>query len=156
MANKFRKLQPTLDLVGVKLTPGEVSFCIEYLKDLNESRASRAVGLHPDEGMKLLAQDNVKHALAHVFHRQLEVASIDVNWLLEQLVENHYLARDKDNINASNRALETIGKLASVDAFAAEKLDVVNATVAERLNRARRKLAEENDPDRLTLDDFDQ
>ena len=63
------------------------------------------------------------------------------------MLDNHRLARQKGNISASNNALNIIAKLASVDAFAAEKVQIEGSEeVAARLQRARKRMNNEQSP----------
>lgn len=134
--NKYRKLLQ-IDINGIVVDEEEATFVVEYLKDLDPVRAARVIGKHPDEGAKFLARPHVRALINDVMKRRIDTAHINMDWLLEQLVENHYLAREDKNLGASNNALLTIGKLSTVDAFAADKLDVTNTDVADRLTRAR-------------------
>jgi len=124
---------------GEQLTMAEYVFVIEYLKDQNQRRAAKVAGKYKIEDQEaLFAGERVQRALQSALVKRMEVAQVDGAWLLQQFVENHYIARQQDKLNASNQALLSIGKLATVDAFAAEKVQVTNATdVVERLQRAR-------------------
>src|SRR5699024_12369920 len=65
---------------------------------------------------------------------------ISAEWLLYEMVDNHKLARQAGNLSASNKALELIGKMAVVDAFAADKIELkVGEELAERLIRGRER-----------------
>lgn len=114
------------------------AFATEYSLDFNAPRAAEAVGLSPGVGHELLSHSVVQQALGEILDQRLHDVNIDAEWLLKEAVKNHRLARQAGNLNASNRALELIGKLSQVDAFAAQKIDVVNHTeVTERLRRGR-------------------
>jgi len=138
MAIKERASLTADDILGLEV--GEVMFIIEYLKDYDSRRAAQRAGLQPDAGNALLAKDTVRHALAKVAKNRLDSADIDAEWVKMELVDNHFLARQADKLTASNTALATIAKLATVDAFAAEKvMSVTDTAVLERLQRARHR-----------------
>ena len=72
---------------------------------------------------------------------------IDADWLLNEMVDNHMIARQQGNITASNTALNMVGKHKRVDAFAADKIKVsTDADVVDRLVAARRRVSEANKP----------
>lgn len=120
-------------------------FVIEYLKTRSASQAAEALGMSPDTGAKLLRRDDVQDAISYALKKYYEEAAIDAEWLLMELVDNHYLARQQGNISASNQALNTIAKHAAVDAFAAEKMELAtdNDRIA-RLLRGRKRAANRN------------
>ena len=144
MAYKEKAALSAGDLLGLDIS--EVNFIIEYLKDYDSRRAAERAGLRPDQGNELLAKDRVQHALARVAHTRLQSADIDAEWVKQELVDNHFLARQSGKLAASNTALGIIAKLATVDAFAAEKvLTVTDQSVLERLQRARQRAQPEDD-----------
>lgn len=117
-ARQFRNLE---GMTG--LAHEQAHFVIEYLKDLDEQRAARACGLHPDKGLSLLRSKNVSQAISRVLSDRLENVLIDSEWLLNELRDNHLLARQSGNISASNKALDQLAKHADVDAYAADKVE---------------------------------
>ena len=138
-AQRFKLLQ---DAIGPDLPIDRVAFISEYIKDLNQRRAAKACGHHGDKGNEFLGEATVQEALRNIFMRRLDMNIIDADWLISELVDNHYLARADGKINASNTALIAIGKLAAVDAFAAEKVQTVTSNdVIERLKRGRARAA---------------
>ena len=125
------------------LTHKEAAFVVEYVRDMNASRAAVAVGYDPATGHKLKNKAEIEAAVTLVLKRRLEDSDIDAEWLLYELVDNHLLARQAGNLSASNSALATIGKLALVDAFAEEKIAVkTDQEVMERLVRGRQRARE--------------
>jgi len=127
------------DMMG--LSPKHAAFVIEYMKDFNARRAATASGFEPDTGYVILARDDVASVVDHILQQRLEVAMIDADWLLYEMVDNHLLARQQDNIPASNNALSMVGKHKRVDAFAAEKLKVsTDADVVDRLVAGRMRV----------------
>jgi hypothetical protein len=129
----------TYTIGGVELARHEYVYVIEYLKDQNQRRAAKMAGRYsPEDIERFINNEKVQHAIAHSLGERMKVVQVDAQWLVRELVENHYLARYDGKINASNQALMTIGKLATVDAFAAEKVQVTNATdVVAKLQRGR-------------------
>lgn len=132
---------------GVQLTRAEYVFVIEYLKDQNQRRAAKMAGKYGSEGAEeLFTSEKVQNAIAHALGERMRIVNIDAAWLLREFVDNHYLARYDGKWNASNQALMNIGKLNTVDAFAAEKVQVTNASdVVARLQRARSRVNKDKD-----------
>lgn len=105
------------------LTRTEALFTIELLKDGNAIRAGQALGMSPDDAFTLSVDKRVRAQIERVMQDRLDDACIDVDWLLYELRDNHVLARQLGSLAASNKALELIGKLTPVDAFASTKLE---------------------------------
>jgi phage terminase small subunit len=135
----FKKLT-TKDILGTDLTISEMNFCIEYAKDCDARRAARWSGYASSQGEDLLKQPNVIMVLSRMMERRLDDADIDAAWVLQELKDNHFIARDAKAHNASNAALNLIMKHASVNAFAEEKVHLItNTEIAEQLARARKR-----------------
>lgn len=127
------------DLTG--LEPKHANFVIEYTKDWSARRAAEVCGYSPDSGYRLLERPDISHAIDIVLMQRLEASNIDAEWLLMEAVDNHLIARQRGNLNASNTALNLIAKHVFVDAFAAEKVEVISdKAVVERLQRARKRM----------------
>lgn len=125
-----------------------ITFVVEYLKDYNPRRAAEAAQYaDPSYGYTLLNDDElVKKALSLVVSRRLQESDIDAEWLLYEAVDNHMLARQAGNLSASNSALQLIGKIALVDAFASDKIEVIgNEEVVARLARGRKRASEKTE-----------
>ncbi len=140
------------DLLGVsdQLTHKECCYCIEYCKDFDVGRAAQASGFSAADGMELLSQSRISSVINRILSERMYSSEVDAAWVREQLVNNHYLALQKDNINASNTALVNIAKLAEVDAFAATKIEMSSdEQVRERLQRARQRASNNKAPDFL-------
>jgi hypothetical protein len=116
-----RKGSHTAAMFG--LSRQEMLFTIELLKDMNPIRAGQACGIDPDEAMRMSNKKAIKDRCEAILVQRLDEAEINVDWLLDELKDNHTLARQQGNLTASNKALETIGKLAPVDAFASNKVE---------------------------------
>lgn len=122
-----------------ELSMQQAIFVIEYCKDFDPRRAASAARYqNPDYGYKLIHEPEVSAALDEILRRRMEESDIDAEWLLYEAMDNHRLARQAGNLSASNKALELIGKMALVDAFAAEKVELsTNQEVVDRLIRGR-------------------
>ena len=127
------------------LTQQQIIFVIEYLKDYNPVRAAEVAGYRdPSYGHSLLHTEAVARAVALQVRRRLEEAAIDGAWVMQELRDNHYLARHAGDLKASNTSLQLLGKLSTVDAFAADKVVVTDdEKMRERLERGRQRVAEE-------------
>lgn len=113
-------------------------FVIEYLKDYNSGRACIVAGYSPGDADDLLADPEISKVIVKALDGRMELANIDAAWIMQQLIENHYLARQDGKYQTSNQAIIALGKLAGVDAFAAQKIELsTDKELAERLERAR-------------------
>lgn len=138
----------------ISLPPKEAMFVVEYIKDFAPRRAAEASGYSADTGYRLLDKPEISRAIEHIIQQRLEVNQIDADWLLNEMVDNHMIARQQGNITASNTALNMVGKHKRVDAFAADKIKVsTDADVVDRLVLARKRLAKRDDEDNPPVDD---
>tara|TARA_R110000851_G_scaffold991_3_gene3465 strand:- start:957 stop:1412 length:456 start_codon:yes stop_codon:yes gene_type:complete len=138
------------DIIGVDLSPQELNFVIEYSKDFNARRAAVASGYEPDTGYQIKNKENVVAALAMILNGRLEASHIDAEWVLMEAVDNHMIARQCDNINASNTALKLIAQHTMVDAMASDKLNMNvqgDQQVMARLMRGRQRMNKSDDND---------
>lgn len=123
----------------------EAVFVVEYLKDFGARRAAIAAGLDPDMGYKLLEENLVVKAAIHdAVTEALGILEIDPTWLLEELLDNHRIARAHGNINASNAALRMMMQHVDIDAVAKQKVEttIIDETaLTERLHRGRQRIA---------------
>lgn len=125
------------------LPPKKASFVVEYIKDFATRRAAEASGFSADNGYKLLNDSEISRVIEHIIQQRLEVNMIDADWLLNEMVDNHMIARQQGNITASNTALNMVGKHKRVDAFAADKIKVsTDADVVDQLTLARKRLSD--------------
>jgi hypothetical protein len=136
------------DLLGLgSLDPKRANFVIELSKDWDARRAAVASGYAADYGYKLRDEPDIQAAIDTIIAHRLEASHISAEWVLMEAVDNHLLARQLGNITASNTALNLIAKHAAVDAFAAERVQVVgDEAVKERLLRARIRRKPSEDP----------
>lgn len=125
------------------LPPQLVCFVVEYTKDFNRLRAARASGVHPQDLDAILDREDILNGIAAAVQRRNEITQLDSDWVMTELADNHIIAKQTGNLGASNKALELIGKLARVDAFAAQRVDLtVSDDIVERLSRGRQRAAE--------------
>lgn len=130
------------DLTG--LTDRHAAFVIEYLKDFSAQDAAVRIGLAPATGYEIRDREDVSRVLEHVMSKRLDVACIDATWHLQQLVENHELARQAGKLSASNQALMQVGKHAKVNSFAPEQIHVIgDEEVMRQLQRGRQRVESE-------------
>jgi len=128
------------------LSHQEAQFVIEYTKDWDARRAAKAAGYAAETGYTLRDKPNVAAAIQRVISQRLDASQIDAEWVLMEAVDNHYIARQKGNISASNTALTLVAKHVFVDAFAAEKVEVnSDKEVMERLLRGRKRMHGDTD-----------
>ena len=119
------------------------TFAVEYCKDFNERRAATVAGFQPDSGYQIKTHTAVKAAIDAILRARALEAEVDAEWLRDQGVENHYLARQQGKIGESTAALAFVAKLAGVDAFAAQKVEVKSdSEIVDRLLRARERLGQ--------------
>jgi len=117
------------------------NFIVEYTKDFNPQRASIACGWQPEHGYVVRKKPEVMAAIEYIAARRIEESDVDAAWVLDELIDNHYIARSNNQISASNQALNMIAKHCNVDAYAAEKVKIDTADdVVQRLKRARNRV----------------
>lgn len=114
----------------IQVTIQENEFIIEYMKDHSHRRAAKAAGFKPSDGIALLEQENVTRAIAYLSTERLEMSNINASWVLDQLVDNHNIARQSGDIKASTQALGMIAKHSTIDAFAADKVQHEPITIS--------------------------
>lgn len=91
-------------------------FVDEYMIDMNATAAYLRAGYKCTEdaarvsASKLLTNPNIVAEIATRQAKMQEESGISVKWILEELVENHRMARQIGELPASNKALEMLGK----------------------------------------------
>ena len=116
-------------ILGI-LTSAKAVFVTEYTKDFSARRAAEVLGYDPQWGYALLKDDDVKRAIANVVAYRQANSNIDAQWVLDEAVDNHRIARQHGNLAASNAALNLVSKHKSVDALASAQINV-NVTLDE-------------------------
>jgi len=125
------------------MTFKDFNFVVEYTKDFDPRRAAVACGMEPESGYAVRKKPVIVEAIETILARRLEESDITAEWVLMEMVDNHFLARDLKKLAASNTALSMIAKHRDVDAFAADKVKIDTADdVVQRLQRARQRAEE--------------
>ena len=104
------------------MTPKQETFVLEYLKDLNATRAADRAGYaHPNvQGTQLLSNRTVRIAVQQELDARADRLRIDADWVIAQLERE---ATDYQNSGSTRvRALELLGKHLGV--FAPNRLEV--------------------------------
>ena len=125
-----------------RLGPKLACFVIEYIKDYAPRRAAEASGYPADKGYELMQDPMVVDTVIALVQERMEEAGIDATWLLYELADNHRIARQQGNINASNTALKTLMQHVSIDAMAKQRVEVDDVSareLVERLQRGRQR-----------------
>ena len=108
------------------MTPKQQVFVLEYLKDLNATRAADRAGYaHPNvQGTQLLSKKAVRVAVQQELEVRADRLKVDADWVIEQLQQE---ATDDQNSGATRvRALELLGK--HLGAFTPHRLEVTYAS----------------------------
>ena len=96
------------------MNPRQKKFIEEYLIDLNATAAARRAGYAENgirvTGHRLLTDPNIAAAIAKRQKKLQAETEITQEWVLKRLRENQAKAVELDQITASNRALELLGK----------------------------------------------
>lgn len=120
------------------LSDKKLNFVIEYVKDFDQRRAAEASGYDPDHGYKLRKEPEIEKAIEYVLSRRLEISDITAEWVLMEAVDNVLIAKQNNQISASNTALGIVAKHVLVSAFAADKIDIKIDGADEIVNRLKR------------------
>lgn len=112
------------------LTQKQENFVFEYLKSGNATEAAIKAGYSKKTAYSIGEENLRKPVIVAEIDRSrqkvIEKHSIDVDWLINQLKENHAIARELCEISNSNKALELIGRTKVVSAFEKEVQAEVN------------------------------
>jgi len=104
------------------MTPKQATFTVEYLKDLNATKAAERAGYaHPNvQGSQLLSNQAVRGAVQQELNARADRLRVDADWVVAQLERE---ATDFQNSGSTRvRALELLGK--HLGAFAPSRLEV--------------------------------
>ena len=104
------------------MTPKQETFVLEYLKDLNATRAADRAGYaHPNvQGTQLLSNQTVRIAVQQELDARADRLRVDADWVVAQLERE---AMDYQNSGSTRvRALELLGK--HLGEFAPSRLEV--------------------------------
>jgi phage terminase small subunit len=103
-------------------SPRQNKFILEYLKDLNATKAAERAGYkHPHvQGSQLLAKPKIKAEIDSELKARSERLRADADWVIARL--EHEAVNLKNSPSARIRALELVGK--HLGAFEADKTHV--------------------------------
>jgi len=93
-----------------------MKFCDEYMIDMNGAAAYLRAGYNCSEetaranASRLLANANIKEEISKRQQKVQETTEFNAEWVLNELADNHRMAKQMGDINPSNKALELIGK----------------------------------------------
>jgi len=112
-----------LDIPRGNLNDRQYAFCMAYARDPNGTRAAIAAGYSEataasqasdllklpkvSEALTLIRNEYQKRAVAQTLAHQDRYSR---DWVLSQLSQNLEIGRDTNQLSASNRAIELIGK----------------------------------------------
>ena len=98
------------------LTDKQKRFADEYLIDMNATAAYLRAGYNSSEAAarvsasKLLTNPNIVEYIESKQKRLSVKTEITAEWVIQEFIENHKMARELGELQASNKALENIGK----------------------------------------------
>jgi hypothetical protein len=119
-----------------RLTPKQAKFAALYVELSNASEAyRRAYDVSPDtkdecihvNACKLLASAKVSLRVDELHAEAMEVAKLNRAWVLQRLMRNVDKAMDLQDMTASNKALELLGKVDELSMFV-ERSNATNTT----------------------------
>ena len=98
-----------------KLTAKQERFCREYIIDYNGTQAAIRSGYSENTAQEIASENLSKPIIkSKIETLQAEIAKkldITTEFLTNELLENHKLARKEKKINDSNKAIELVGRL---------------------------------------------
>lgn len=98
-----------------KLTAKQQRFCEEYLIDFNATQSAIRAGYSKKAahsiGIENLNKPLIKEQIEKKKRELREKTEITIEWIAEQLKENHELAREMGKVSDSSKALELLGKM---------------------------------------------
>lgn len=98
------------------LTDKQVRFIDEYMIDMNATAAYGRAGYTAEgnsaeaSASRLLRNVKIQAEIVKRQQKMQEKAGLSVQWLIEEMIENHRLARELGEIANSSKALEMLGK----------------------------------------------
>jgi len=156
--NRTMIIPPTVqELTGLTMLSGERwLFVKEYMLDYDIQRASECVWHDRAKGYQVIAEDEeVRNTITALKrHAQQSGKRIGPEDIETALWDNHMLSRQTGKINSSNKALDQLARLKTIDAYATSKLDVVASTdqeMVDRIRTGRVRAAQTNDEKPLSF-----
>lgn len=112
-------------------------FIIEYCKDVDIHRAASIANIPVEDAHALRNTKEVADIIQSVFVDRTIPKKIDKDLVLHDMYNAHLIALQNGKVSVSAQLLNTIGKHADVDAFAAEKvkLDSDDAVIQRLMRR---------------------
>ncbi len=134
------------------LTGQQQRFVDEYLADPEQNAKAAYMKAYPKtkgnaaeaSASRLLRHAKVVEVVVNAMKVRSEKAGVDALWVLLQAAKQYKKADEADNIPAAIKALEVCGKHVDVQAFR-DVVDVHHHDHASRIERIRKKIAEENE-----------
>jgi phage terminase small subunit len=99
----------------MSLTEQQERFCQLIIQGNNQTEAYREAGYKGsgkqlgDNASRLIANDRVQARIAELRQEAVEMAQIDLQWLINESVELYQLAKKEGAHGAANATLKTIG-----------------------------------------------
>lgn len=96
------------------LTPKQQRFVDEYLIDLNATQAALRAGYSEKTsysiGQENLNKPEIAKAIGSRQEKIQNKVEVTQEWIVQEFIENHKLAREAGEIPSSNKALENLGR----------------------------------------------
>lgn len=122
------------------LSPDRAVFVVHYMIDNDVRRAAISAGLNPDDGYKIRNEPAVIAAIQHLSQKNLTPQDITPEWQLQSLNVLYNICLQRGSMAAALGCLREMGKHASVDAYAAEKVKMTtDQDTIDRLMRERKR-----------------
>lgn len=126
------------------LNDKQLRFIEEYLVDLNATQAAIRAGYSERtayrQGADLLKKPQVAEAIAERNQARSERTQLDADWVLKQAEHLYEQCLIKDDHRTAIKALELVGKHASVGAWKERIEHSADEALAERIMGARRRV----------------
>lgn len=132
-----------LTISELPLPPEQAQFVLEYCKDLSIHRAAAICNIDGETAYQWRTDPEVSEQILRVLRIRMNVPEINSEWLKQELYYTYLLSTQSGKLSVAMQCLNRLGMLGSVDAFAAEKVELkTDKDIVERLYR-RRKFAQE-------------
>ena len=101
------------------VTPQQLKFCEEYIKDPSPTRAARKAGFSNGAyGRQLIHKPFIQQAIQRIQNKVANQTGITIKWVVDELTDLYQEARSKEDITSARGCLELLGK--HVGAFSAD------------------------------------
>lgn len=130
-------------ITGINLDTMRAAFVFEYTFDYQHRRAAEAIGAHPDDGMKLLAEPEVQEAVRHVYNYQMQASDLTAETIKEEMYALYKVAVQDGKLSVAAKLLDQLARHSHIDAYAAQRIAVsADAEVAQKLQSGRQRARE--------------